>query len=279
VRDPDTLCRELLDGSPDAVEPLVQYADRASYRVRVNGEHFFVKTDDDSRTMTNEIAGHRRAQLGGVRVAELVAATDDALAMRWVDGVTLRDHQTAAAWRDAGAHMRRAHDLGAVPPFGTGFGGFKPSRPDWRSFFELFADHMLTRCARDLGLARAQGDRIRGALRDTPRLDTPHVVWCHGDLQPDHVLVDPATDRVTAIIDWADNGAGDFVWDFAVLTLDGAPLDDLLDGNGATRAQRTALDALLPLYSVVRLAGEAGWLAEHGFPYADNLRRVREWPS
>jgi aminoglycoside phosphotransferase (APT) family kinase protein len=104
-------------------------------------------------------------------------------------------------------------------------------------------------------------------------------VWCHGDLQPDHVLVDPATDRVTAMIDWADSGAGDFVWDFAVLTLDGAPLDDLLDGYGATRAQRAALDALLPLYSVVRLAGEAGWLAEHGFPYTDNLRRVREWRS
>jgi aminoglycoside phosphotransferase (APT) family kinase protein len=206
-----------------------------------------------------------------------VAVADDALAMRWADGVPLIRHSTPEAWHDTGRLVRVAHDVGGGPPFGTGFGGFAPSQPAWRPFFEQFADEMVSSCERDLGLARAQGDRIRAALRAEPRLDTPDVVWCHGDLQPEHVLIDPATDRVVAIIDWSDNGAGDFVWDFAVLTLDGAPLDTLLDGYGATRSQRAALDALLPLYSVVRLVGEAGWLAEHGFPYADSLRRVQEW--
>jgi aminoglycoside phosphotransferase (APT) family kinase protein len=242
----------------------------------VNGEHAVVKTDDDPRTMTNEVDGHRRAAAAGVCVPELLGAVDDAFAMRWVDGVTLRRHPTAAAWRAAGREVRFVHDVDAEPPFGTGFGGFNPSRPTWRQFFELFADQMLTSCERDLGLPRAEGDRIRAALHDAPGLDTPHVVWCHGDLQPEHILVDPATDRVTAIIDWADHGAGDFVWDFAVLTLDGAPTAALLDGYGATREQCAALDALLPLYSVVRLVGEAGWFAEHGFPYADNLRRALE---
>ena len=137
---------------------------------------------------------------------------------------------------------------------------------------------MLGTCERDLGFPAEQADRIRAALRDAPALDTPHVVWCHGDLQPEHVLVDPATDRVTAIIDWADHGAGDFVWDFAVLTIDHAPRRGAaLDGYGATREQRASLHALLPLYSVVRLVGEAGWFAEHDLPYAEILDRARAY--
>jgi aminoglycoside phosphotransferase (APT) family kinase protein len=278
-RDPVSAVRDLLGAAAELVEPLVVFADRGSYRVRVRGEDFVVKTDDDARTTSHEIAGLERAAVAGVRVPELVATADDALAMRWVEGVPLASHPRSAAWRDAGAQVRLAHDVGGGPPFGAGWGGFDPARPDWRSFFELFADTMLADCERDLGLAREQGDRIRAALRDQPGLDRAAVVWCHGDLQPEHVLVDPATDRVVAIIDWADHGAGDFVWDFAVLTLDGARSDAVLDGYGATREQRALLDALLPLYAVVRLAGEAGWLAEHGFPYAASLGRVQEWPA
>jgi fructosamine-3-kinase len=277
-RDPVSAARELLGADPEHLDPLVVFADRAAYKVRIGDDEFVVKTDDDPRTTRNEIAGLRRAHSAGVRTPELVAVTDDAFAMRWADGVTLRDHATVDAWRDAGRQTRLTHDVGGGPPFGTGFGSFNPSHPDWRTFFELFADEMLTDCERDLGLPRGDGDRIRVALRAAPELDAPHVVWCHGDLQPEHVLVDPATDRVTAIIDWADNGSGDFVWDVAVLTIDDPePCDAFLDGYGATEEHRAALDALLPLYAAVRLAGEASWLADHGFPYADNLRRVREW--
>jgi len=276
VRDVGTLCRDLLGAAPDTVEPLVVWPDRGSYRVEIRDERFVVKTDDDPRTVDNEVSGHRHAAAAGVPVPELIAACGDAFAMRWVDGVTLRSHSTAAAWRDTGAQIRRAHDRGAHGlRFGTGFGGFNPSYADWRSFFEAFADSMLSDCERNIGLSRAKGDRIRSALRAAPGLDTPWIVWCHGDLQPEHVLVDPATDRVAAIIDWADHGAGDFVWDFTVLMLDHAEqLDAVLDGYGATQEQHAALDALLPLYSVVRLIGEAGWFAEHGLPYADNLARV-----
>jgi len=277
VRAVDALCRDLFGAAPDAVAPLVVWPDRASWRVTVRGEQFVVKTDDDRRTVANEVAGHRRADAAEVRVPEFVAATDDAFAMRWVEAVSLRDHPAAAAWTDAGAQLRAVHDLGSAPPFGTGFGGFNPTRPDWRSFFELFADEMLTECERNLGLPREEGDRIRAALRAVP-LDDPIIVWCHGDLQPEHVLVDPETDDVVAIVDWADHGAGDFVWDVAVLTIDHAPdRDAFLDGYRATPEHLAALHARLPLYSVVRLLGEAGWFAEHGFPYEENLRRASEY--
>jgi aminoglycoside phosphotransferase (APT) family kinase protein len=279
VRDVDALTRELFGGAPDEVATLVVFPDRAAYRVRIGEDQFVVKTDDDVATVANEVAGHRRAEAAGVPVPELVASVDEAFAMRWVDGVTLAEHSTAPAWHDTGRHVRVVHDLGGGPPFGTGFGGFNPSRPDWRSFFELFADSMIGDCERDLGFPRAEGDRIRDALRAAPELDAPHVVWCHGDLQPDHVLVDAGTDRVTAIIDWADQGSGDLLWDVAVLTIDHPEhRAAFLDGYRATSEHRAAVDATLSLYCVVRLVGEAGWFAEHGLPYAANLRRAADWP-
>lgn len=278
-RDPDVLARELLGRTADKIEPLVVWQDRAAYRVTLGSERFVVKTDDEHETVAREVAGQRRAADAGVRVPEVVAVTDDAFAMRWVDGVTLQDHPTPDAWRNTGAHVRIAHDLGGGPPFGTGFGGFEPEQPTWRAFFEAFAERMLRDCELDLEFPAAPAARIRAAVHAAaPLLDAPHLAWCHGDLQPEHVLVDPATSRVAAIIDWADQGSGDIGWDVAVMTIDHAQhLDEFLAGYGAGDELRAALDQLLPLYGVVRLVGEAGWLAEHGYPWDDNLRRAIEW--
>lgn len=278
-RDPVVLTRELLGATPDEIEPLVVWPDRAAHRVTIGAERFIVKTDDDVETVGREVAGQRRAAAAGVRVPQLIAATNGAFAMRWVDGVTLRDHPTPGAWHDTGAQIRIAHDLGGGPPFGTGFGGFEPEQPTWREFFEAFAESMLRGCERDLDFPAAPSARIRAALRAAaPLLDAPHLAWCHGDLQPEHVLVDPATDRVAAIIDWADQGSGDIGWDVAVLTIDhNEHREAFLTGYGADDELRVALGQLLPLYSVVRLIGEAGWFAEHGYPPGENLQRAIDW--
>jgi aminoglycoside phosphotransferase (APT) family kinase protein len=278
-RDPGTLTLELFGRAADEVEPLVVWSDRATYRVTLGSERFVVKTDDERETVAREVAGQRRAADAGVRVPEVVAVENDAFAMRWVDGVTLQDHPRPDAWRDAGAQVRIAHDLGGGPPFGTGFGGFEPEQPTWRAFFEAFAERMLRDCELDLEFPAAPAARIRAAVHAAaPLLDAPHLAWCHGDLQPEHVLVDPVTGRVAAIIDWADQGSGDVGWDVAVLTIDhDQRRDAFLTGYGANDELRAALDQLLPLYGVVRLIGEATWLAEHGYPAADNLRRAIEW--
>lgn len=200
--------------------------------------------------------------------------------MRWVDGVTLTDLLAPDAWRDTGAQLRLAHDLGGEPPFGTGFGGFEPEQPTWRKFFEAFAERMLADGERDLDFPADSAARIRDALRAAaPLLDAPHLAWCHGDFQPDHVLMDPVTNRVVAIIDWADNGSGDAGWDVCVLTIDHNEYRNaFLDGYEASTELRAALDQLLPLYAVVRLLGSAGWLAEHHHPLmAEHLRRALEW--
>ena len=131
MRDVDALCHELLGAAPHAVETLVAFADRAACKVHIGNDEFVVKTDDDPRTTRNEIAGQRRAHAAGVPVPEVIAVADDAFAMRWVDGVTLHDHPTAAAWRDTGRQVRRTHDVGGSPPFGMWAGpgmlpGFVP---------------------------------------------------------------------------------------------------------------------------------------------------------
>lgn len=279
-RDPQDLARELLGRPAGEIEPLVVWPDRASFRVTCGAERFVIKTDDDANTVAREAAGQARAAAAGVRVPELIGVSPNAFAMRWVEGVTLRDHSTADAWADTGRQLRIAHDVGGAGPFGTGFGGFEPEQPTWRSFFDAFAERTLRDGERDLGFPARQAARVRAALRAAaPRLDAPHLAWCHGDFQTQHGLIDPSTDRVAAIIDWADHGSGDVGWDVAVLTLDDrAHLGPFLDGYGATVELRAALGELLPLYSVVRLLGSASWLAEHGHPLVeDHLNRAIAW--
>jgi aminoglycoside phosphotransferase (APT) family kinase protein len=232
-----------------------------------------VKSDDDHETVAREAAGQQRAAAAGVRVPEIVAVVDDAFAMRWVDGAALND-LPARAWRDTGAQIRIAHDLGGGGlPFGTGFGGFEAEQPTWRAFFAGFAQSMLRDCERDLDFPDASATSVRDALVAAgPLLDAPHLAWCHGDFQPEHVIVDASSNRVVAIIDWADQGAGDVGWDMSVLTLDHRRhLDAVLDGYGADADLRAALDQLLPLYDAVRVIGAATWYAEHNLPTADIL--------
>jgi fructosamine-3-kinase len=277
-RDPSALTRALLGGVPDAVEPLVVWADRATHRVTVAGRRYVVKTDDDHEVVAREVWGQQRAAAAGVRVPEIVAVADDAFAMRWVDGVMLRDHPASESWDAAGAQVRLAHDLGGAAPFGAGFGGYESEHATWRDFFETFAARELDLCERDLALAPPDAQRIRAALRAAePFLDTPRIGWCHGDLQPEHVLVDPETHRVVAIIDWADHGSGDVGWDAMVLTIDHAShLDAFLRGYDASADLRDALEQTRPLFSTVRLLSEATWFARHGYPTAENLRRAIE---
>jgi aminoglycoside phosphotransferase (APT) family kinase protein len=265
------LAGELLGGAPDEVEPLVVWDDRSTHRVTIGAERFVVKSDDDYETVAREAAGQQRAAAAGVRVPEIVAVVDDAFAMRWVDGVTLADHPGPDDWRDTGAQIRLAHDLGGGGlPFGTGFGGFEPEQPTWREFFAAFAERMLRDCERDLDFPSDSATRVREALVAAgPLLDAPHLAWCHGDFQPEHVIVDASSNRVVAIIDWADQGAGDVGWDMSVLTLDHRRhLDAVLDGYGADDDLRAALDQLLPLYDAVRVIGAATWYAEHNLPTA-----------
>ena len=275
-RDAAALTIELLGQTPDAVEPLVVRPDRATYRVAVGEWRYVVKTDHEHHVVAREVHGQQRAAAAGVLVPEIVAVTEDAFAMRWIEGLPLGDERAPAAWEHAGSQLRVAHDLGAAAPFGLGFGGHEPAHPTWRDFFETLAERELLYCEQELGFPAGAAVCVRETLRAAaPLLDAPNLGWCHGDLQPEHVLVDPATDRVASIIDWADHGSADIGWDVMVLTIDHpARLDAFLAGYGASEDLRLAVARRLPLFTLVRLIGEAHWFAEHGFPIGENFRRA-----
>ncbi len=275
-RDPVALTIELLGHAPDAVEPLVVWPERATHRVTVGEWRYVVKSDDEHHVVAREVHGQRRAAAAGVHVPEIVAVSEDAFAMRWIEGVPLGATNSAEAWEHAGSQVRLAHDLGAAAPFGFGFGGYEPAHPTWRTFVESLAERELVYCERELGFPSGAAAHVREALRAAaPLLDAPNLGWCHGDFQGEHVLVDPATDRVASIIDWADHGSGDVGWDVMVVTMDHhAQLDPFLAGYGASDGVRRALDQLLPILTLVRLIGDAHWFAEHSFPVGESLRRA-----
>ena len=50
-----------------------------------------------------------------------------------------------------------------------------------------------------------------------PAAEAPAAVLLHNDLAAEHLLVDPATGRITGVIDWSDVAIGDPVFDFSGL--------------------------------------------------------------
>jgi aminoglycoside phosphotransferase (APT) family kinase protein len=267
VLDAASLSRRLLGRAPDTVEPLVVWPERATYRVGVGAESFVLKGEDAQPgwkpELQTEIDAHRHAAANGIPVPELVAADDTAFAMRWVDGVPVHVHDTDAGWHAAADVVRAIHALDPIGTPGVGFGG-----ADGTWFGSLVAEVEFEgpRCL-ELGLDPAALDRMRSTLVDARAdIEKAPIVWCHGDLQPDHILIDPATDAVTAVIDWSDHGQADGAWDIALLTLD----------HDRLAPERTPL---VPIYQQVRLLGEMRWLADHGFDtWRDAMNRLTTTP-
>jgi aminoglycoside phosphotransferase (APT) family kinase protein len=265
LRDGAALGRRLLGGTPDRVEPLVQWDHKAAYRCDVGGESFVCKVDIQIAEIRREVDGLVRAAAAGIPVPEVVATGEGELAMRWVEGTALTSGSPSDWWRSAGRELRRVH---AVNPLDMRpGGGFSPARDTWAAAIEAEADEELARWADEGWLDAAAVARIREAITNAhDSLIAAPPSWYHGDLQPDHILVDAATGDVAAIIDWSDQGRGDAAWDLTVLTLDDLEhLDAVLDGYDTDPAERERLTRMLPFYRLVRWLGEARWLSDHGY--------------
>lgn len=276
---PREASEQLLGRAPDQISVLVAWPGHAAHRVEVGGAAFVVKVDADRDVVAREVAGHRRAARAGIPVPELVAAADHCLAVRFVEGTPLSEPASDSAWRAAGSVLSQVHGLAPGALIGDGFGSASAT---WPEFVEGLLTRELEGCVRELGFDPDQGERIRGAFDDARSLIDQRVpVWCHGDCQPEHVLVDPRDDSVVAIIDWADHGPADPAWDLAVLSLeDPARVGALLDGYGygARAVDRGEVRTLLSLFGVLRWLGEARWLAARSHPQAAAaLERATRW--
>ncbi len=106
----------------------------------------------------------------------------------------------------------------------------------------------------------------RTRLQRPPPAATQRVVT-HGDLGPEHLLVDPASHALTGIIDWADTGpwdaAGDFVGLWVALGEPGleAALEAYDQPREARFAERVRFHGTRWLLHQVRSA-EEGWRPE-----------------
>jgi aminoglycoside phosphotransferase (APT) family kinase protein len=263
----------LLGQDASLVTSIFVWPDRQTHVVEAAGERYMVKLDDDHVKLAHEAEGQRIAGALGVPVAEIVAEEPGTIVMRFVAGTAVVDHGTAAAAHATGRLLRVLHDRG---PVGADYDG----HARWSEAVVAWLEPELRWCL-DAGLVDASTERAVARALDAarPELDAHPPVWCHGDFQAAHVLVDPATDEVTAFLDFADHHTAEPGWDMSVFTIyDEGLLAPLLDGYGASTALRAALDRTLPLYRALRLLGSVRWLSERDHPaIADHLRRVHAW--
>ncbi|PZT73386.1 MULTISPECIES: phosphotransferase family protein [unclassified Streptomyces] len=235
----------------DEVTVVVAHSERATLRV---GD-VFLKVDADRERIDVEVEA---MALAPVPTPEVLWRRPPVLAISAVPGTTLgRLGEPAtgspAAWRAAGAAIRKLHD--APPPSWTGRAG--------RSVDALEAE-LDAEC----GLLVANGllpadlvARNRQVAAAALRPWTP--AFTHGDLQIAHVFFDG--DEVTGIIDWSEAGRGDALYDLATFALGHEEhLDDLLAGYGTD----VDLDVIRAWWSLRSLLA-VRWLVEHGFdPFA-----------
>ncbi len=237
----------------DGVEVVVAHAERATLRV---GD-VFVKVDGDPRHHEIEVAAMAAAP---VPTPEVRWHRPPALALGALPGRALGRLEepsaaSPAAWRAAGAAVRRLHDSQLPSWSGT-------TLDARRARLDSECDALLAG-----GVLPTDVVERNRRLADRALVPRPEV-FAHGDLQLTHVFVDG--DEVTGIIDWSEAGRGDPLFDLATLTLAHEEhLDDVLAGYGGD-VDRDDIRAWWAWRCLVVVR----WLTDHGFGAVDDLPEV-----
>jgi len=236
-------------------------------RATLRAGRVVVKVDSDTRRLEHELAMMAAAGGVGLPVPAAIAferGPPGVLLMRHVRGEALRPAHGPHPVRDAGRLLRRLHELPA------------DHTEAWDLHVSAWADlrtrQLIERRllnADDAARIRSRVEDVRAILADRP------CGLIHGDLQPDHVLVDGA--RIIAFLDFADARGGDPLIDLAVLTLWEPSFEKpLWRGYEPDSETVTAGRALLPLYRLLRHIGAAIWLLEHGMDCQQHLNQAHQ---
>ncbi|WP_323099224.1 aminoglycoside phosphotransferase family protein [Intrasporangium sp. YIM S08009] len=230
--------------SADQVEVVVAHHERATLRVG----QVFLKVDADRARTDVEVDAMEAAP---VPTADILWRRPPVLALAALRGEPLgrlgqASTASPAAWRAAGATLRRLHDA-PLPPWSGASLDEKAASLD-RECAWLLAGAVVP-----ADLVTRNREIAEVALRRRP------PVFMHGDLQVTHVFVEG--DEVTGVLDWSEAGQGDAMYDLASLTLGHREhLDDVAAGYGAG----VDLDAVRGWWSLRSLTA-IRWLIEHGF--------------
>lgn len=174
------------------------------------------------------------ARSAGVLTPEIVAFDDSGrdidapyLVVRRVPGIDLERQelprgQLAAVYRAVGQNLTALHSPGGVDRQSLEGVPTDDDRSDPRDLLDpLVRDQALD--ADTAGWLRGWFERLAPCVPDRPPL-----VLIHGDIAPRNLLADPATGRLTGIVDWGDAALADPAMDFAKLPL--AVLPAVLEG-------------------------------------------------
>jgi aminoglycoside phosphotransferase (APT) family kinase protein len=249
----------------DSLQPLYLQPDRAVYLAERSG--VVLKAYADSDLLGREWRAMQVARSAGVPTPEPLAFTPGppaVLATRFVAGEPLSsDHPLAA--RETGALLARFHGVGAQPPFTMG-------EMTWDGQILAWIERELASLRRMDVFSVGETGRLRDRfVRLRPTLAARPIALLHGDLQPDHILVNASGDRVVALLDFADAQPGDPLLDIAVLTLwDEALVEPLLAGYPGL-ADDNETRVLIAGYRLLRNVSGIPWLLERG--YADHAAR------
>ena len=239
------------------VDIVTSHHERAVVRV---GD-VYLKVETDLAKARGEVAALHGAPVPVPALLWWRFGTPSVLALAAVAGRplgALGDERVAppSAWTAAGAMARRLH-RSPVPA------GLR----DWFALHGLagWIDSMRGWLLAETPIAPALV-RERAAFAHE-HLDHRQVelVFTHGDLQAEHVLVDD-DGAITGVIDWGDAGLGDPLYDLAVLTVGhGEHLGDVLAGYG--EVDRDVIEA----YWTLRRLGAVRWMTEHGYDPAGDI--------
>jgi aminoglycoside phosphotransferase (APT) family kinase protein len=115
------------------------------------------------------------------------------------------------AYRELGRHLAHVNRLQVPPEIVSCLrtGGWLNARDQWQKAVEKNV------------VEPAEADEIAAWLSRLEELggEPPEPAYVHADIHPWNVFVDPAADRLTAIIDWGDCRLGDPAVEFASMPL------------------------------------------------------------
>jgi aminoglycoside phosphotransferase len=230
----------------EEVEVVVAHNECATLRV---GE-VFLKIDGDQARTDIEVEAMAMAPIPTPRV---LWRKPPVLALAALPGTALGrlgepSAASPGAWAAAGAAARTLHEA-PLPPW--------PGRSldEIASRLDGECEWLVANGVLPANLVAVNRRVAEAALRPW----TP--VFTHGDLQVAHVFIDG--DEVTGVLDWTEAGAGDALFDLAILTLGHEEhLGDVLAGYGTDAdVDIEVIRAWWSLRSLVAVR----WLAEHGF--------------